>query len=67
MVIDLGYGKGKKELMLDKPEIVPNNAIQTELESFADAIQLNAVPPVTIYDGYKALDVAHQILEKISQ
>ncbi len=67
MVIDLGHGKGKKELMLDKPEIIPNNAIQTELESFADAIQLNVNPPVTIYDGYKALDVAHQILEKISQ
>ncbi len=66
MVIDLGTGKGKKEIILDKPEIVPNNAILKELESFADAIQLNIAPPVTIYDGYKALDVAYKILEKIS-
>lgn len=66
MVIDLGNGKGKKEIMLNKPEIVPNNAIMKELESFADAIQLNVAPPVTIYDGYKALDVAYKILDKIS-
>jgi len=66
MVIDLGTGKGKKEIILDKPEIVPNNAIMKELESFADALQLNIAPPVTIYDGYKALDVAYKILEKIS-
>lgn len=66
MVIDLGEGKGKKELMLQKPEIVPNNAIMTELESFANAIQLNVPPPVTIYDGFRALDVAYRILEKIA-
>ncbi|HRW96633.1 MAG TPA: Gfo/Idh/MocA family oxidoreductase [Bacteroidales bacterium] len=66
MVIDLGEGKGKKELMLQKPEIVPNNAIMSELESFANAIQLNVPPPVTIYDGFRALDVAYRILEKIA-
>ncbi|NCC72456.1 MAG: Gfo/Idh/MocA family oxidoreductase [Sphingobacteriia bacterium] len=66
MVIDLGEGKGKKELILQKPEILPNNAIMTELESFANAIQLNVPPPVTIYDGFRALDVAYRILEKIA-
>lgn len=66
MVLDLGEGKGKKEISINKPEVEPNNAIMTELASFADAIQKNAVPPVTINDGYRALDVAYQILEKIN-
>lgn len=66
IVIELGEGKGLKEIILDKPEIVPNNAIMTELERFAEAIENNATPPVTIYDGYKALDVAYKILDKIS-
>ncbi len=66
MVIELGEGKGRKEIILDKPEIVPNNAIMTELERFAEAIENNVTPPVTIYDGYKALDVAYKILDKIS-
>lgn len=66
MVIELGEGKGRKEISLDKPEIVPNNAIMTELERFAQAIENNVTPPVTIYDGYKALDVAYKILGKIS-
>jgi predicted dehydrogenase len=65
MVLDLGEGKGKKEISIDKPEIQPNNAIMTELASFADAIQKNTVPPVTINDGYRALDVAYQILDRI--
>lgn len=66
MVLDLGEGKGKKEISIDKPEIKQNNAIMTELGSFADAIEHNTVPSVTINDGYHALEVAYQILEKIS-
>jgi predicted dehydrogenase len=66
MIIDLEQGKGKKEIMLDKPEIIHNNAIVTELQSFADAIQNNVTPPVTIYDGYKVLEISHMILEKIN-
>ena len=55
-----------KEISIDKPEIKQNNAIMTELGSFADAIEHNTVPSVTINDGYHALEVAYQILEKIS-
>ncbi len=65
MVLDLGAGKGKKEISIDKPEIKANNAIMTELASFADAIQNNVPPPVTINDGYQALEVAYRILDKI--
>lgn len=65
MVLDLGVGKGKKEISIDKPEVKANNAIMTELASFADAIQNNVPPPVTINDGYQALEVAYRILDKI--
>jgi len=66
MVLNMGAGKSMKEIIIEKPEIVANNAIMSELESFAHAIENDAMPPVTISDGYKALDVAYQILEKIN-
>jgi predicted dehydrogenase len=66
IVLDLGEGKGIKELIMEKPDIVPNNAIMTELERFSEAIEKNITPPVTIFDGFKALDVAYKILDKIS-
>jgi predicted dehydrogenase len=66
-VLELGPGKGTKQISFDKPEIKPLNAIRAELESFYSAIINNTVPPVTINDGYSALEVAHKIIEKISQ
>jgi predicted dehydrogenase len=65
MVIDLGEGKGSKQIIFDKPDVQPINAIKTELETFADAILNNTTPKVTIEDGYAALDVAHKIMEKM--
>lgn len=64
--IDLGKGKGTKQIQFDKPEIKALNAIRTELESFYSAIINNTIPSVTINDGYSALEVAHQIIEKIN-
>lgn len=66
MVLELGKNKGYKEVIFDKPEVKPLNAIQTELETFADAIINNKVPAVTIEDGFEALSVAHRILDKIN-
>jgi predicted dehydrogenase len=66
-MIDLGPGKGIKQISFTKPEIKPLNAIQTELESFYNAIATNTVPSVTINDGYSALEVAHKVIEKINQ
>jgi predicted dehydrogenase len=66
-VLDLGPGKGIKQISFDKPAIKPLNAIKTELESFYYAIINNTVPPVTINDGYLALEVAHKIIDKIDQ
>jgi predicted dehydrogenase len=66
MVIDLGHGRGSRQINFDKPEIKPMNAIRAELESFYSAIINNTIPPVTINDGYSALEVAHKIIEKIT-
>jgi predicted dehydrogenase len=60
-------GKPLKKIVFDKPEVKPLNAIRAELESFYSAIVNDTDPPVTISDGVNALDVAHQIIEKIDQ
>ncbi|MBK7213593.1 MAG: Gfo/Idh/MocA family oxidoreductase [Bacteroidales bacterium] len=65
-VIDPGNGKEARQLFFERPLITPINAIQTELSSFAEAILGNTAPPVTIMDGYQALQVSHQILEKVN-
>ncbi|MCF8227548.1 MAG: Gfo/Idh/MocA family oxidoreductase [Bacteroidales bacterium] len=66
MVLDLGEGKSKKLISIDKPEVNQINAIQTELKSFYESIVNNTTPPVTINDGYNALDVAYKIIDKIN-
>jgi len=66
MLIDLGKGKGTKQIIFEKPEIKPVNAIKTELESFAQAIMNNRTPLVSIEDGYAALDVAYKIMDKMN-
>ena len=65
MSIDLGNGKGQKEILFEKPEIEENNAIKDELSVFAEAINSDTTPLVTIEDGYKALDVAYRIVDKL--
>lgn len=65
IVLDLGKGRKKKQIYFENPSIEENNAIKDELKSFADAINNNTEPIVTIEDGYHALEVAHMILEKM--
>jgi len=64
-VLEPGNGRKAKQIYFEKPEIKASNAIQTELASFAKAIIENTTPDVTITDGYQALKVAYQILEKV--
>lgn len=66
MIIDLGNDKGLKHITIDKPKVAELNAIKAELESFYHSISENKIPPVTITDGYNALDVAYRIIDKIS-
>ncbi|WP_111308392.1 Gfo/Idh/MocA family protein [Confluentibacter sediminis] len=52
----------KKQIYFDNPPIPENNSILDELESFADSINNNAKPAVTLHDGTEALRVANQII-----
>ncbi len=53
----------KKQIYFENPTVESNNAILDELETFADAINTNSKPIVTLTDGTKALKVAHQIID----
>ena len=66
LVIDLGEGKGKKQIFIERPGIQTLNAIKTELESLYEPIDKNTTPSVTIDDGYQALNLAYRIIEKIN-
>lgn len=57
----------KKQIYFDNPNVNPNNAILDELETFADAINNNTTPIVTLEDGTEALRVAYQIIDCIGK
>lgn len=61
LTLDLPGG-ATKQITLERPEIHPLNAIQTELESFYDSINHNTVPVVSIEDGVKVLNLAYEII-----
>lgn len=65
VVIELGNNQGSKQIYFENPIILPSNAIKMELETFADSIISNTTPLVCIEDGYKALDVAYRIIDKM--
>ncbi len=54
----------KKQIYFENPKIQQNNAILDELESFADSINNNTTPVVSLYQGTEALRVAQQIIDK---
>ncbi|MBF02824.1 MAG: oxidoreductase [Flavobacterium sp.] len=55
----------KKQIYFDNPKVNANNAILEELETFADAINNNTTPIVTLEDGTEALRVAYMIIESM--
>ena len=57
----------KKQIYFDNPNVQANNAILDELETFADAINNNTTPIVTLEDGTEALRVAYQIIDCLNK
>ena len=53
----------KKQIYFETPDVHANNAILDELESFADAINNDTEPLVTLKDGTEALRIAYQIID----
>ncbi len=62
---DIETPSGKKTIAIANPTIPEVNAIKKELEEFKNAITNNTKPIVSEIDGMMAMDVAHQILQKI--
>ncbi len=64
---DIDTNNGKKTIAIANPDVQEVNAIKMELEEFRNAIVNNTETPVSVVDGFRAMEVAHQILEKISK
>jgi predicted dehydrogenase len=62
---DIETLSGKKSIAISNPQIPDINAIKKELEEFRNAIEKNTRTIVSEIDGLMAMDVAHQILQKI--
>ncbi|MBZ9630256.1 Gfo/Idh/MocA family oxidoreductase [Salegentibacter sp. LM13S] len=57
----------KKQIYFDNPDVAPNNAILDELETFADAINNNTTPIVTLEQGAEALRIANGVIASFSK
>jgi predicted dehydrogenase len=64
---DIDTGKGKKTVSIANPNVEDRNAMMDELVAFKNAIINNTETVVTVVDGFRAMEVAHQILEKINK
>ncbi len=66
-MLSLDTPNGKKYIEIEMPEPKEVNAIQMELEYFAAAVNNRSTPVVSALDGYKALLLAHKILDAIDE
>lgn len=67
ITLDLGPGKGQRQIGFTKPEVPTINAIREELRSFAHSIQEGTTPAVSLSDGMAALDTAHRVLAEMER
>jgi hypothetical protein len=65
MILQNAEGK-KKQIYFENPKIETANAILEELESFADTIENQTTPIVSLENGTKALEVANMIIDSYS-
>ena len=63
---DLETPKGTRTIAISNPQVPEVNAIKRELEEFVNSIQNKTATIVSEIDGYRAMEVAHQILQKIN-
>jgi predicted dehydrogenase len=64
---DIETHQGTKTITISNPVVEEGNAILSELSSFVEAIENDGPTVVNEIDGYLAMEVAHQILDKISK
>ncbi len=66
-LLELHTEDGVKFVHLHMPETEAVNAIKMELETLAECIIEDRRPVVSIDDGYRALRIAHQIIDLIAE
>ena len=64
LTLENAEGK-KKQILFETPKIKNYNAIQIELENFANSINNNKKPVVSLEDATKALKVAYSIINSM--
>ncbi len=57
----------QKQIYFDNPTVEENNAILDELNTFADAIEKNTTPVVSLAQGTEALRVAMMVIENFKE
>lgn len=57
----------KKQIYFENPEVLENNAILNELETFADAIVNGTNPIVTLSNGTEALRIAQWVIDSFKR
>lgn len=65
VTMDLGEGRGVREISFEKPQIPKTNAIREELAAFVRSIQDDTEPVVSLAHGTAALETAHAVLESM--
>lgn len=63
---DIETPRGTKTIAIANPQVPEVNAIKRELEEFVKAIKNNSQTVVSEIDGYRAMEVAHHIIQKIT-
>jgi predicted dehydrogenase len=67
MLGEITRGSVKRNIVYERPEIKEVNALKFELEQFIDTVVHDKEPVVTGEEGKRALQIAHDIIEKIEQ
>lgn len=67
IAFDFDTGKETKQMTLEIPAIPSVNAIKQELEEFAAAIIKGEPVRVSFEDGYKALEAAYRVVDRMNQ
>ena len=65
--LNIGENQEKKYISFEVPAIPTVNAIQKELECFAESILNGTTVEVSLEDGYKALELAQRISKQVQQ
>ena len=64
--VNTGGRFARRYIAFEQPESPSINAIQEELRCFSDAIAGKGEPPVSVWDGFRAQEVAHMIMDRIN-